>query len=158
MTTHSMPALPGLDGLPPADQAAIADTLGRLLRGFATRDADLLDGVYTHDADWVNAFGSVKKGNREIVDYLRGLFTDANFDAGELVSAPDSHLLKITHDVVTVSTSLKITGQLLLTGDAIPMRDNHSLRVLARQPRGDWQIASEMYSDTRTDQSYLNHS
>lgn len=158
MTVHPMPALPGLDELPPADQVAIGETLGRLLRGFASRDADLLDGVYTEDADWVNAFGSVKKGNREIVDYLRGLFADPNFDAGELVSAPDSHLRKITDDVVTVSTSLQITGQLLLTGDPILMRNNHSLRVLARQRSGAWQIASEMYSDSRTDQSYINHS
>jgi len=38
----------------------------------------MLTGVYSDDADWVNAFGSVKRGNLEIVNYLRGLFADDN--------------------------------------------------------------------------------
>lgn len=158
MTTPDIAALPGLDTVAPADRAAIAATLDKLLRGFATRDADLLVGVYSTNADWVNAFGSVKKGRDEIVDYLRGLFADGNFNAGELAAAPQSHLMKIADDVVTVSSTLRITGQLLLSGEAIPMRNNHSLRVLARQTIGSWLVVSEMYADSRTDRSYANHS
>ena len=114
--------------------------------------------MYSADADWVNAFGSVKKGSEEIVAYLRGLFADGNFNAGELAGTPDSHLMKLTDDVVTVSTALRITGQLLLSGDAIAMRHNHSLRVLVRQTDGSWLVVSEMYADSRTDQTYVNHS
>ena len=39
--------------------------------------------MYSDDADWVNAFGTVKRGSKEIVDYLRGLFADDNFNRGE---------------------------------------------------------------------------
>lgn len=157
-SSPTVPTLPGLDTLPDHDQIAIGTTLGRLMRGFAERNADVLDGIYAKDADWVNAFGSVKKGNSEIVDYLRGLFADANFDAGTLVAPPSSHLMRITDDVVVVSTALQVTGQLLVGGSEIALRDNHSVHVLARQDDGRWLIVSEMYSDSRTDQSYINHS
>ncbi len=73
-----------ISSLPKADQEAIGATLLALLSGFQERDADKLVGVYTSDADWVNAFGSVKKGGDEIVEYLRGLFSDDNFNAGTL--------------------------------------------------------------------------
>ncbi len=157
-TSPTPPALPGLADLPARDQAAIAATLGRLTRGFTERNADLLDGIYSDDADWVNAFGSVKKGNAEIVGYLRGLFGDANFNAGQLVAPPTSHLQKVTEDVVVVSTALQVTGQLLVGGQEIAQRDNHSVHVLARRGGGQWLIVSEIYSDSRTDQSYIHHS
>ena len=157
-TTPTPPALPGLAGLPAPDQAAIAATLGRLTRGFTERNADLLDGIYSDDADWVNAFGSVKKGNAEIVAYLHGLFSDANFNAGQLVAPPTSRLQKVTDDVVVLSTALQVTGQLLVGGQEIALRDNHSVHVLARRGGGQWLIVSEIYSDSRTDQSYIHHS
>jgi len=50
-----------LSSLPQADQDAIGTTLISLLAGFRERDAEKLVGIYTSDADWVNAFGSVKK-------------------------------------------------------------------------------------------------
>lgn len=71
-----------LSSLPQTDQDAIGVTLTSLLTGFQERDADKLVNVYSADADWVNAFGSVKRGADEIVEYLRGLFADANFNAG----------------------------------------------------------------------------
>lgn len=51
-------------------QDAIGVTLMALLSGFQERNADKLVGVYSADADWVNAFGSVKRGVDEIVEYL----------------------------------------------------------------------------------------
>jgi len=48
--------------LPQSDQDAIGVTLTSLLAGFQERDADKLVNVYSADADWVNAFGSVKRG------------------------------------------------------------------------------------------------
>ncbi len=61
-----------ISSLPQADQDAIAATLISLMTGFQQRDADKLVGIYTSDADWVNAFGTVKKGGDDIVEYLRG--------------------------------------------------------------------------------------
>jgi ketosteroid isomerase-like protein len=67
-----------IERLPAADQAAILTTLGALSAAFEHRDAEVLEGAYSDDADWVNAFGTVKKGGPAIVAYLRGLFADAN--------------------------------------------------------------------------------
>jgi len=62
--------------LAPGDQQAIGKTLLTLLTGFRNRDAEALRAVYSDDADWVNAFGTVKRGRDDIVEYLRGLFAD----------------------------------------------------------------------------------
>ena len=90
MTTEHPPA--GVSALAPRDQEAIARTLTSLLAGFSERNVDKLADVYSDDADWVNAFGSVKHGRQEIITYLRGLFADANFNAGTLkAAAPEQH-------------------------------------------------------------------
>jgi hypothetical protein len=57
-----------------------------------------------------------------------------------------------------VSTHLRIEGQGLLGGGTIPVRDNHSLRVLQRQADGRWLIVSEMDMDANTEQSDAGHS
>jgi uncharacterized protein (TIGR02246 family) len=146
-------------GLPTAqDERAIAHTLQQLLRGFKSRDARLLNEVYAEDADWINAFGSRKRGCEQIVDYLRGLFADDNFNAGKLVAEPEITLRMITKDVVLVSGHLRVQGQRLLDGGVIEERDNHSIRVLQRQADGRWLIVSEMYMDANTTQSYAGHS
>ena len=51
--------------LPADDQQAIGKTLLTLLKGFRDRDAEALRAVYSDDADWVNAFGTVKHGRAD---------------------------------------------------------------------------------------------
>ncbi len=51
-----------ISSLPQADQDAIGATLISLMTGFRERDAEKLVGIYTPDADWVNAFGTAKRG------------------------------------------------------------------------------------------------
>jgi uncharacterized protein (TIGR02246 family) len=148
----------GLDGFPAADQAALIVTLRNLFVGFQRRDADLLGDIYTDDADWVNAFGSVKRGSIEIVDYLRGLFADANFNEGQVVATPRSAIRSVSENIAVVSTHLRVSGQGLVDGGVIALRDNHSVHILQRQLDARWQVVSEMYMDARTDQSYINHS
>jgi uncharacterized protein (TIGR02246 family) len=144
--------------LPQADQDAIGTTLISLLTGFRERDAEKLVGIYTSDADWVNAFGSVKKGSDEIVEYLRGLFSDSNFNAGTVKAPPETAMRVLTPDVVLVSAHLQVEGQKLVGGGEIEVRDNHSLRVLQRQEKGSWLIVSEMYNDANREQTYEGHS
>jgi uncharacterized protein (TIGR02246 family) len=156
MTTEHPPA--GVTALTPRDQEAITRTLTSLLAGFSERDVGKLADVYSDDADWVNAFGSVKHGRQEIITYLRGLFADANFNAGTLKAPPQSSIRVLTNEVVVVSTHLLIKGQKLLDGGVIDERDNHSLHVLQRQGDGTWPVVSEMYMDANRDQSYAGHS
>jgi uncharacterized protein (TIGR02246 family) len=143
-----------LSSLPPVDQDAVTTTLLSLLMGFRSRDADQLVGVYSDDADWVNAFGTTKKGGTQIVSYLRGLFGDANFNAGTLKAPPESVIRVLTPDVILVSTHLQVQGQKLVDGSAIEVRDNFSLRVLQRQENGSWLIVSEMYNDANHEVTY----
>ncbi len=147
-----------LSSLPQSDQDAIARTLTALLTGFRERDAEKLVGVYATDADWVNAFGSVKKGGDQIVAYLRGLFADDNFNAGTLKAPPDTAIRVLTADVVLVSAHLQVEGQKLVGGGVIEERDNFSLRVLQRQPDGSWLIVSEMYNDANRESTYASGS
>jgi uncharacterized protein (TIGR02246 family) len=144
--------------LPQADQDAIGATLISLMTGFQDRDAAKLIGIYTADADWVNAFGTVKKGGDQIVEYLRGLFSDDNFNAGTLKAPPQTALRVLTPEVVLVSAHLQVEGQKLVGGGEIEVRDNHSLRVLQRQGDGTWLIVSEMYNDANREQTYGDHS
>jgi uncharacterized protein (TIGR02246 family) len=147
-----------LSSLPQADQDAIGVTLTSLLAGFQERDADKLANVYSADADWVNAFGSVKRGAVEIVEYLRGLFADGNFNAGRLKAPPETSFRLLTPEVLLVSAHLQVEGQKLVGGGEIEVRDNHSLRVLQRQPDGSWLIVSEMYNDANQETTYGEHS
>jgi uncharacterized protein (TIGR02246 family) len=147
-----------LSSLPQADQEAIGATLIALRTGFQDRDADKLVGVYSADADWVNAFGSVKRGSEEILAYLRGLFADANFNAGALNGPPEVRIRVLTPEVVLVSAHLQVEGQKLLAGGEIELRDNYSLRVLRRQADGDWPIVSEMFNDANREGTYAAES
>ena len=156
--TSARLGIEGLDAVPGPDQAGITATIGALFAGFQQRDAGLLTGIYTDDADWVNAFGSVKKGSAEIIAYLGGLFAGQNFNDGRLAAPPASVLRPVTESVVIISTHLQVTGQGLVVGGVIGLRDNHSVHILQKQPSGQWQIISEMFSDARQDLSYINHS
>jgi uncharacterized protein (TIGR02246 family) len=139
--------------LPPADQEAIGKTLLTLLKAFDDRDAAPLRRVYSDDADWVNAFGTVKRGRDEIVEYLTGLFRDDNFNRGELAGPPETGFRVLTPEVVLVSAHLIVKGQGLVGGGTLD-RDNYSLRALQRQDDGSWLIVSEMFQDANTETSY----
>ncbi len=147
-----------ISSLPQADQEGIGATLIALRTGFQERDAGQLDSVYTDDADWVNAFGSVRKGSEEIISYLRGLFADENFNAGVLRGPPEIAIRVLTPEVVLVSAHLQVEGQKLLEGGEIELRDNFSLRVLHRQADGSWRIVSEMFNDANREGTYVESS
>jgi uncharacterized protein (TIGR02246 family) len=139
--------------LPAADQEAIGKTLLTLLKAFDDRDAQPLQAVYSDDADWVNAFGTVKRGRDDIVDYLRGLFGDDNFNRGELAGPPETSFRVLTPEAVLVSAHLKVKGQGVVGGGTLD-RDNFSLRALQRQADGSWLIVSEMFQDANTEVTY----
>jgi uncharacterized protein (TIGR02246 family) len=147
--------MPSFSELPASDQEAIGKTLLTLLRAFDERDAEPLQHVYSDDADWVNAFGTVKRGRDEIVKYLRGLFGDDNFNRGELAGPPETSFRVLTPEVVLVSAHLQVNGQGLVGGATLD-RDNFSLRALQRQNDGSWLIVSEMFQDANTETTYAH--
>jgi uncharacterized protein (TIGR02246 family) len=147
--------VPDFSQLPPVDQEAIGKTLLTLLKAFDERDAEPLLGVYSYDADWINAFGTVKRGRDDIVEYLRGLFQDENFNRGELAGPPETSFRVLTPEVVLVSAHLRVKGQGLVGGGTLD-RDNFSLRAVQRQIDGSWLIVSEMFQDANTETTYAH--
>jgi uncharacterized protein (TIGR02246 family) len=139
--------------LPQADQEAIGKTLLTLVKAFDDRNAEALLEVYSDDADWVNAFGTVKHGRENIVEYMRGLFRDENFKRGRRTGPPETSFKVVTPEVVVVSAHVVIKGQGLVGGGTID-RDNYSLRVLQRHSDGSWRIVSEMFQDANTETTY----
>jgi len=137
------------------DATAIGQTLRTLQVAFRTRKADLLSDVYVDDADWTNAFGTTLSGRDAIVDYLRGLFADPHFAAGQMINPPQVAIRPVIDDVVVVKIYTEIAGQQTVDGHDLPVRRNHSLKVLARQNDGRWLIVSEMYMDARDETTYV---
>jgi uncharacterized protein (TIGR02246 family) len=113
-----------------------------------------LADVYAEDADWVNAFGTALTGRAAILDYVAGLFADANFNAGQMAGPPESRLRRLSETAVAVSIHLRIRGQGLVDGGSIDLRDNRSLHILQRAADGRWRIVSEIYMDARRDSTY----
>jgi len=134
--------------------AEIEKTLTTLLKAFAKRDASILRDVYTDDADWINAFGTSRRGRDEIVEYLKGLFADEHFDAGSLTGRPEVDVRPLGDEAVIVRVATVIKGQQTIDGSTLPDRHNHSLKVLQRQADGRYLIVSEMYMDARTETTY----
>jgi uncharacterized protein (TIGR02246 family) len=132
-----------------ADEKLIGSVLEQLYEGFVRRDATLIDGLYTDDADWTNAFGRQVIGNKAIIAYLAELFADRNFADGELTGRPQFTFREAGKDAVAVRIYTEIKGQRTIDGGTLPTRRNHSLKVLARQPDGGWRIVADMYMDAR---------
>ena len=109
--------------------------------------------MYSGDADWVNPFGTVKRGREAIVGYLTGLFADDNFNRGQPEGPPETSFRVLTPEVVLVSAHLRIKGQGVVGGGTLD-RDNFSIRALQRQADGSWLIVSEMFQDANTETTY----
>lgn len=134
----------------------MGEVLARLARGFATNDVRGLDALYAEDADWTNAFGTTLHGRRAIIAYLEKLFADERFEAGRLVGEPQASI-RFTGDgrVALAKTYVEREGQKTVEGRELPVRRNHSLKVLENRD-GRWLIVSEMYMDAREEQTLVS--
>jgi uncharacterized protein (TIGR02246 family) len=126
-----------------ADEAAVGALLTTLGRSFRELDAAAAAPLYTEDADWVNAFGTSRHGREEIVAYLTRVFADERFAAGKPVAPPQAAIRFLGPDVGVARTYIERAGQGTVQGGTLPVRRNHSLKVLVRRD-GGWLIASEM--------------
>ncbi len=138
------------------DEAEIGKVLEKLYQGFAERDAEGMREVYVEDADWTNAFGRTLKGRDAIVDYLKELFADPNFAQGKLVKAPEVSIRPVGADTAAAKVYTEIAGQRTTDGGTLPVRRNHSLKLIGRQRDGSWKIISEIYMDARDEVTHIH--
>jgi uncharacterized protein (TIGR02246 family) len=137
-----------------ADEAAIGELLMTLASGFRELDASRLENMYADDADWTNAFGTSRHGREAIIAYLKELFSDPRFRAGKLIGQPQVSMRFVGDDVAVVKTYIEREGQQKVGGGELPVRRNHSLKVLVKRD-GRWLILSEMYMDARDEQTLV---
>jgi len=140
------------------DQHAIADLMERERRAFVEANADLLRDCYTETADWTNAFGRNLQGRDAIADYLRELFADSHFTAGQLSGEPSVTVRPVREDVVVIRVYSEVAGQRRIDDSRMPVRRNNSLKVLVKCEDGRWRIDAEMFMDARDDVTHITAS
>jgi uncharacterized protein (TIGR02246 family) len=146
------PELPGYvvvgDPASPGDLDAIRTIMMNSGQGWAEGNASQVADVYADDADWMNAFGDVRRGREAIKEYLTGLFSFDEADMGESEQA-NGRMISMRYvgdDVVilhSMTTSVR-AGAL----EGADHRQVHSTSVLAKQ-NGEWRIVHEHISDAR---------
>ncbi len=90
------------------------------------------------------------KGNQEIARYLTDLFGNPHFAAGAPTGPPEASVRFLGDNVALAKTYLERAGQQTAEGDTLPVRRNHSLKVLTKEA-GSWRIVSDLYMDARDD-------
>ena len=137
------------------DRQAIADLMERERRAFVEANAELLRDCYTETADWTNAFGRSLQGREAILDYLRELFSDPHFTAGRMRGTPSVTIRPVREDVVVIRVDTEVVGQRSVDGSTLPVRRNHSLKVLVKGDDARWRIDAEMFMDAREDVTHI---
>ena len=131
-----------------ADSIAILKTLDSWNQGWKEGNAGLAVQAYAEDADWTNAFGDRVIGRdslRKTLEFIFGLDFVMEGDSGENEFAD---LTFLTPDVALLRSKLVRVGQQMRTGETMPDRHNHHLRVYERRA-GQWQIVSHLISQAQ---------
>jgi ketosteroid isomerase-like protein len=72
-----------------------------------------------------------------------------------MITPPQVSIRPVSNDVVVVKIYTEIAGQQTVDGHELPIRRNHSLKVLTRQDDGRWLIVSDIYMDAREETTYV---
>ena len=145
---------PGADDATPdaprGEEEAVGEVLFTVAAAFAQRDTSFLAGLYTEDAEWINAFGDQATGEDEIIAKLDEVFAAEEVQAGEPVGEPTGSVRVLTPDVAVGWTYSEIEGQLFPdTNDVMPLRQTHSLVVLIKED-DTWRITAQVFMDENT--------
>lgn len=128
-----------------ADTTAVLTSLDSWNRGWAEADAQLAVEAYAEDADWTNAFGDRVQGRDALLETLTFIF-GLNFVMTGLSGENEfTDLTFLTPDVALIRSKLVRVGQQIRTGETMPDRHVHHLRVLQRRD-GEWKIVSHLIS------------
>jgi uncharacterized protein (TIGR02246 family) len=128
-----------------ADSAAVLRTLDSWNQGWAKADAALAVQAYAEDADWTNAFGDRIIGRDSLKKTLDFIFSLDFVMAGDSGDNEFADLTFLTPDVALLRSKLVRVGQQMQTGETMPDRHVHHLRVYQRRD-GAWQIVSHLIS------------
>lgn len=128
-----------------ADSVAILSLLDSWNQGWAEANADLAVQAYAQDADWTNAFGDRVIGRDSLKQTLAFIFGLDFVMAGDSGGNEFADLTFLTPDVALLRSKLVRVGQQMRSGETMPDRHVHHLRVFQRRD-GEWQIVSHLIS------------
>ena len=129
------------------DAAAIRRTLDSWNEGWATKNARLAVQDYAEDIDWTNAFGDRFQGRDKLLQGLEFIFSLDFVMAGSSGENEFEDVTFLTPDIALLRSKLVRTGQKTASGEAMPDRQIHHLRVLERRD-GKWRIISHLISQS----------
>jgi uncharacterized protein (TIGR02246 family) len=132
----------------PEDEDAIRALMMDTARAWAAGDATGVARHYTSDAEWMNAFGDIRRGSDAIEDYLAWLFAGEDEGQGEADQAGGQmiSLRYLGDDVAILHFMTKSTRSGALEGADV--RHVHATSVLAKI-NGEWKTVHEHIADVR---------
>ncbi|MEM1081097.1 MAG: SgcJ/EcaC family oxidoreductase [Pseudomonadota bacterium] len=117
-------------------------------QGWAEGNAGQVAVVYADDAEWMNAFGDVRRGREAIEGYLTDLFSYDEEGMGENEQANGRMIsMRYVGDDVVILHSMTISNRAGALEGA-DHRQVHSTSVLAKE-EGQWTVVHEHISDAR---------
>lgn len=128
-----------------ADSVAILRTLDSWNQGWEEADAERAVQAYAEDTDWTNAFGDRVVGRDSLQKTLAFIFSLDFVMAGDSGENEFTDLTFLTPDVALLRSKLVRVGQQVRSGETMPDRHVHHLRVYERR-KGEWQIVSHLIS------------
>ena len=131
-----------------ADSAAVLSVLDSWNRGWAESDAELAVQDYAENADWTNAFGDRFQSRDALLEGLTFIFNLDFVLAGDSGTNEFEDITFLSPDVALLRSKLVRAGQQRSTGETMPDRHIHHLRVLERRD-GRWQIVSHLISQAQ---------
>lgn len=131
-----------------ADKDAILQTFDSWNQGWSEADADLAVQDYAEDTDWTNAFGDRFQGKDALQKGLAYIFSLGFVMAGDSAGNEYNDVTFLTPDVAMVRSKLVRTGQQTSTGEIMPDRHIHHLRVY-KKIDGRWLIVSHLISQAK---------
>ena len=128
-----------------ADSVAILNSLESWNEGWRTSSAEHAVQSYAADTDWTNAFGDRVVGRDSLEATLRFIFSLDFVMAGDSGENEFADLTFLSPDIALLRSKLVRTGQQMQSGETMPDRHVHHLRVYERRA-GRWQIVSHLIS------------
>ncbi|MEM8983097.1 MAG: SgcJ/EcaC family oxidoreductase [Pseudomonadota bacterium] len=134
------------------DMDAIREVLRGTGRGWGQGDAEMVASGYSDDAEWMNAFGQIRRSSAAIRDYLTELFSaqDDAMAEFEEQNAASISLRFIGDNVAIYHGVTRSTRMGALEG--ADLRRVHNTTVLEKRD-GQWLIVHEHISDARPAES-----
>ena len=130
---------------PPSDEAAVRAIADHWKQAWDKFDASILDGDFTADADWQNAFGIRQKGNAAIVAFVSQVVKRPQL-RGRQTTWDAIQVRFLRPDVALAFRDYRTLGHKTSDGRELPERRTHATWVLTKDD-GRWRIASQVISD-----------